>query len=105
MAKAKTKEKPRAKGELSWKEVEIGLIITEPGNAVETRTGDWKSRRPVVDLSKCNKCTLCYFFCPEGCIAKTEEGYFEPDLFYCKGCGICAAECPKEAITMVEEEK
>jgi pyruvate ferredoxin oxidoreductase delta subunit len=105
MAKAKAKEKPRAKGELSWKEVEIGFFITEPGNSVETRTGDWKSRRPVVDLDKCNKCTLCYFFCPEGCIAKTSEGYFEPDLFYCKGCGICATECPKEAITMVEEEK
>jgi len=102
---AKAKEKRKTEGELSWKELELGFFITDPGNSVEVRTGDWKSRRPVVDLSKCNKCTLCYFFCPEGCIAKDEEGYFQPDLFYCKGCGICAAECPKEAITMIEEEK
>ncbi len=105
MAKAKTKEKPKAAEELGWKDLETGFFITDPGSSVEVRTGDWKSRRPVVDLDKCNKCTLCYFFCPEGCIAKTEDGYFEPDLFYCKGCGICATECPKDAITMVEEEK
>ena len=105
MAKAKTKEKPRAKGELGWKEIELGCFITEPGNSDEVRTGDWKSHRPEVDFGKCNKCTLCYFYCPEGCIAKNAEGYFEADLFYCKGCGICATECPKEAITMVEEEK
>jgi pyruvate ferredoxin oxidoreductase delta subunit len=105
MAKAKTKEKPRAKGELGWREVELGCFITEPGSSAEVRTGDWKSRRPIVDFNKCNKCTLCYFFCPEGCIVKNKEGYFEPDLFYCKGCGICATECPKETITMVEEAK
>jgi len=94
---AETKVKPKAKGELSWKEIEIGCIITKPGNSTEVKTGDWKSRRPVV--------TLCYYYCPEGCIAKNEDGYFLPDLFYCKGCGICAEECPKDAITMVEEEQ
>lgn len=107
MAKVKEKEKtkPRAKGEQSWKELKPGMAITEPGSSVEYRTGDWKIRRPEVDLSKCNKCTLCYYFCPEGCIAKTKDGYFLADLYYCKGCGICATECPKDAITMVEEER
>ena len=105
MAKAKVKEKAGAKAELGWGEIEIGCIITDPGNSVEIRTGDWKSRRPVVDFDKCNKCTLCYYFCPEGCIAKNKDGFFEPDLFYCKGCGICAVECPKEAIAMAEEAK
>ena len=102
---AKAKVKPKAEGELSWKDLEIGLTMTEPGNSSQFKTGDWKSRRPVFDKSKCNKCTLCYYFCPEGCIAKNDEGYFEADLYYCKGCGICAEECPKDAITMVEEEK
>lgn len=104
---AKTKVKPKAKkaeDELSWQDIEIGCFITEPGSATQFKTGDWKSRRPVFDFSKCNKCTLCYYYCPEGCIAKTTDGYFEADLFYCKGCGICASECRREAITMVEEE-
>jgi pyruvate ferredoxin oxidoreductase delta subunit len=108
MAKVKDKAQPKAKkaeGELSWKEIEIGSYITDPGSSTRFRTGDWKSRRPEVDLEKCNKCTLCYFYCPEGCIAKTEDGYFLADLYYCKGCGICAVECPKDAIGMVKEEK
>ena len=105
MAKAKVKPRAKAEGELGWKDIEIGCFLTEPGSATQFKTGDWKSRRPVIDFSQCNKCTLCYYYCPEGCIAKTPEGYFEADLFYCKGCGICAEECPKDAITMVEEEK
>jgi pyruvate ferredoxin oxidoreductase delta subunit len=38
-------------------------------------------------------------------IRKTDEGYFEADLYYCKGCGICAQECITSCITMVEEEE
>ena len=91
--------------EMTWKDLEIGSIVIEPGNASQYQTGDWRSQRPIIDKSKCSKCTLCYIFCPEGCIEKDAEGYFEANLFYCKGCGICAAECPKKAITMVEEEK
>jgi pyruvate ferredoxin oxidoreductase delta subunit len=91
--------------EITSKDVEIGSIVTEPGNASEYRTGDWRSRRPVVDKDKCNKCTLCYIFCPEGCIERDSKGNFEANLYYCKGCGICAEECPRKAITMVEEEK
>jgi len=100
----KTIEKKKAPEELTWKEVELGFYITEPGSATRFRTGDWKTRHPVWDQSKCNpKCALCYTYCPEGCIAKMPDGYFEADLYYCKGCGICAAECPRKAITMVEE--
>jgi len=105
MAKSKVKPKAKTEAELSWKDLKIGCFVTEPGSSSQFRTGDWRSRRPIFDFNKCNKCTLCYFFCPEGCIARTDEGYFEADLFYCKGCGICAEECPKEAVTMVEEEQ
>ena len=95
----------KTEGELAWQELEIGSIITEPGNATQYQTGDWKSQRPVLDKSKCNKCGLCYIFCPEGCIEQKPDGYFEADLSYCKGCGICDIECPKKAIVMVTEEE
>ena len=94
----------KAENEITWKDLEIGSIVTEPGNASQYQTGDWRSQKPIVDKDKCNKCTLCFIYCPEGCIERDTEGYFEPNLFYCKGCGICATECPKKAITMVEEE-
>ncbi|MFH0768715.1 MAG: 4Fe-4S dicluster-binding protein [Chloroflexota bacterium] len=76
----------------------------EPGSASQYETGGWRSQRPILDVDKCNKCGLCYIFCPDACIEQDEEGYFKSNLFYCKGCGICSAECPRKAIVMVEEE-
>ena len=87
----------------SWKEYEIGCIVTQPGSARAYRTGDWRSQRPIWKNERCIKCGLCYIFCPEGCIRGRKDGYFEADLFYCKGCGICPRECPTGAISMVEE--
>ncbi len=95
----------KPENEITWKDLEIGSIVTEPGNASQYKTGDWRSQRPIFDNSKCNKCGLCYIFCPEGCIEQQVDGYFKADFFYCKGCGICAEECPKDVITMVEEEE
>ncbi|MBA7631506.1 Pyruvate synthase subunit PorD [subsurface metagenome] len=95
----------KRENEITWKDLNIGCIVTEPGNARQYRTGDWRSERPIVDTSKCIKCGLCSIFCPEGCIEQNTEGYFEANLFYCKGCGICARECWPQAITMVEEEE
>lgn len=95
----------KPEGELTWKDLEIGSIVTEPGNASQYQTGYWRSERPTYEFSKCIKCGICYIFCPEGCIGQNAEGYFEADLFYCKGCGICARECPTGVITMVAEEE
>jgi pyruvate ferredoxin oxidoreductase delta subunit len=91
--------------DVTWKDLKPGSIVTEPGSAAQYNTGGWRSQRPVRDQSKCNKCGLCFLYCPEGCITEQEDGLFMHDLFYCKGCGICAAECPKDVIKMVEEEE
>ena len=93
----------KSEGELTWKDLEIGSIVTEPGSASQYQTGSWRTEKPIIDLDQCNKCGLCYIFCPDAAIKQDSEGYFEVDSFYCKGCGICAVECPKKAITMVEE--
>ena len=95
----------KPENELTWKDLEIGSIVVEAGNASQYQTGGWRSQRPIFDNSKCNKCVLCYIFCPDASIEQDEEGYFKADLFYCKGCGICATECQRKAITMVEEEE
>jgi pyruvate ferredoxin oxidoreductase gamma subunit len=84
------------------KEVLAGAVVITPGIAKEYRTGDWRSQSAIFDFIKCNKCGLCFLYCPEGCIRPIKDGYFEADLYYCKGCGICAKECPKNAINMIE---
>jgi len=89
---------------LKWRELPIGCVVAEAGNAKQYRTGDWKSQHPAWNHQKCIKCGICSLFCPEGCVKQNEEGYFEANLYYCKGCGICARECWTEAITMIEEE-
>ena len=95
----------KSESEMTWKDLEIGCIVTEPGSASQYRHGHWRSQRPTYDFKRCIKCGVCDIYCPEGCIRQNEEGYFEADLYYCKGCGICARECPTRVITMVEEEE
>jgi pyruvate ferredoxin oxidoreductase delta subunit len=97
-------ELPKKENELAWRDLEIGGIVTEPGNASQYQTGDWRSQKPTYDFDRCIKCGLCQLFCPEGCVEPNQDGHFEADLYYCKGCGICARECWTKVITMVEEE-
>jgi pyruvate ferredoxin oxidoreductase delta subunit len=91
--------------ELTWKDLEVGNIIIEAGNASVRKTGDWRTERPILDKEKCVKCALCWIYCPDAAIKPGEEGYYEPDLYHCKGCGICASICPAGAIMMIEEEE
>lgn len=94
----------KKENELTWEDLEVGTIVTEPGSTREYRTGDWRSQRPTYDFDKCIKCGLCQLYCPEGCIERNQKGYFEANLYWCKGCGICARECPTGVISMIEEE-
>ena len=95
----------KPESEMTWKDIEVGGIATEPGSASQYQTGYWRSQRPILDHNKCIQCGLCSLFCPEGCIEPDAEGYFEANLFYCKGCAICARECWPGAISMAEEEE
>jgi len=95
---------PKPENELTWRDFNVGCIVTESGNAAGYRTGDWRSQRPTYEFSRCLKCGMCQLYCPEGSVKMNKEGYFEADLYYCKGCGICARECPTYVITMKEEE-
>ena len=79
-----------------WREISLGGIILDAGNAVEYHTGDWRAFRPVRGEADCTHCFQCWLFCPDSSILvdiETEEmvGF---DLDHCKGCGICAAVCP-----------
>jgi pyruvate ferredoxin oxidoreductase delta subunit len=93
----------KSDSELTYKDLEIGNIVTEPGSARQYESGTWRSQRPTYEFSRCIKCGLCALYCPEGCIAQNEDSHFVADLFYCKGCGVCARECPTRTITMQEE--
>ncbi|MFV0362130.1 MAG: 4Fe-4S binding protein [Suipraeoptans sp.] len=66
-------------------------------------TGDWRTKRPVINQETCIKCGTCLLYCPVNSISK-ENDEFVVNYDYCKGCGICAHECPKDSITMVAEK-
>ena len=90
-------------GSISWKDLELGCTITEPGSAAKLKTGDWRSAYPVTDYEVCIKCGQCYIFCPDMVYSRNEEGYYEQDYYFCKGCAICVRECPVDAIKMLQE--
>ena len=94
----------KAKG---WKEIPIGGLIVEAGNAVDYKTGGWRTFMPIHDAEKCTNCLLCWIYCPDSAILLKDGKVVGIDLDHCKGCGICAHECPPkvQAITMVREEK
>ena len=77
----------------------ISFLTTE-GN----ETGEWRSQRPLLDSEKCNRCGLCWMYCPDNAMRPDGDSY---RIFYkyCKGCGICAMECPKGAISLVNEKR
>ncbi len=87
-----------------WRELPIGATVTQPGSARQFQTGDWRTRRPVLNESKCTGCLFCWIWCPEPAIKRGTGKAVSFDLHYCKGCGICAVECPVHAITMQEEK-
>ncbi len=91
-----------------WKEIPIGGVIEKSGNALNYKTGGWRTFRPVINSDKCIGCMLCYLYCPDSSILLKKDDKFkfkayEVDLDHCKGCGICASVCPVKAIEMKRE--
>ncbi|NLE77114.1 MAG: 4Fe-4S binding protein [Chloroflexi bacterium] len=86
-----------------WKDIPIGGMIVEAGNAVKYETGSWRAFRPVLDAEKCIHCLTCWVYCPDSSILAKDEKMTGFDLMHCKGCGICANVCPVSAIEMKEE--
>ncbi len=88
-----------------WRDIPIGGLILDAGNAEEYNTGSWRAFRPVVDMEKCTNCLICWLYCPDTSIIVEDEQFKGFDLDHCKGCGICASVCPVKCIEMVEEGK
>jgi len=83
--------------------------VSPPIEGEGGQTGTWRSRRPVIDRSRCltcrdkpRSCQLCWLYCPEAVITQGSPPTI--DYRYCKGCGVCAKECPGKAIDMVPEQ-
>lgn len=80
--------------EASWKEVNIGGIVLEPGSTAGYNTCTWRVQRPVHDMNKCTHCLICWVYCPDSAIVVKDGRWLEIDYYHCKGCGICANVCP-----------
>ncbi|MFP4497485.1 MAG: pyruvate synthase subunit PorD [Vulcanimicrobiota bacterium] len=89
--------------EKNWKEIPLGGLILDAGNAEKYKTGDWRSMRPVLNKEKCINCLNCWILCPDTAIIVEEEQMKGFDYDHCKGCGICANECPVNCIEMKPE--
>jgi len=86
-----------------WKDIPIGGLILEAGNADSYKTGDWKTYRPIHSTEKCTNCLLCWIHCPDSAILVEDGKVIGIDLEHCKGCGLCESICPPKvhAIDMV----
>jgi len=79
---------------LTWKEVSMGGVVTDPGSAAEYPTGTWRSSHPVHDMEQCTHCMICWVYCPDAAIIVEDGRWTRFDHDHCKGCGICANVCP-----------
>ncbi|OIO79665.1 MAG: ferredoxin [Candidatus Omnitrophica bacterium CG12_big_fil_rev_8_21_14_0_65_43_15] len=104
MKKQNQKQQQSLKG---WKDIPIGGLILEPGNAANYKTGGWRTNMPVHDPKICINCMFCWVYCPDSSIIIKDGKVVGIDYDHCKGCGICSAECPVKpvkAITMKKEK-
>ena len=103
-----SRQEQRQKKLKGWKEIPIGGLILEPGNAIDYKTGGWRTSKPVYDEKKCIQCLFCWLYCPDAAVIVKDGKVVGIDYEHCKGCGICAKECPvrpEKAMRMEKEDK
>lgn len=90
-----------------WKKLPHGDLIIGGGTAKEFKTGDWRSKRPVLIPERCINCLTCWMYCPDSAVIVKDGKVVGFDYDHCKGCGICAHECPvkDKAIKMISEKE
>lgn len=90
--------------ELPFEEARISAPVIHGALTSEAvQTGLWRTLRPVIDESRCNRCWwVCSTFCPDGAI-RVEDGTPRIDYDHCKGCLVCVAQCPPHAIDVAPE--
>jgi len=102
LEKGAVREKPKWP---SWKELpkyaNVIPAVEISGKNPHYAKGTTKTEIPVIDKEKCTKCGLCWIMCPEGCIVRRPDGYYEVEEDYCSGCGMCESVCAPKAIKMV----
>lgn len=77
--------------------------LSRPAMRAMSTPKTWRVTRPVIMREKCNKCMICWLYCPEGVIRMDREGYPQINYEYCKGCNICFHECRPKAIKIEAE--
>ena len=88
--------------QIPWQELTTGCEIYEGGTSRRTMTGEWRSKIPLWDATKCKQCLLCTPFCPDSSIPVSGGKRSDFDYDHCKGCGICYKVCPFGAIDWKE---
>ena len=53
--------------------MEREYIVPVGEGLYSVNTGDWRTRRPVMDEDKCIGCGICYLYCPVFCIEPVQE--------------------------------
>jgi pyruvate ferredoxin oxidoreductase gamma subunit len=78
--------------------------IRAPVTSELTRTGTWRTHRPVIDYELCNRCSwVCSTLCPDSAIKVAADHTPHIDYDHCKGCMVCVAVCPPHAIRAERE--
>ena len=86
-----------------WKQIQAGGSALNAGSTNRNPTGDWRTKKPIIDFDRCTHCMICWVDCPDACFQVDDTHLTGVDMDHCKGCGICAEVCPVHCIVMVPD--